>query len=150
MGLLDEAIREHLELKRRRGADPGAVAREEREALAPAFEDAPASSGAAEEHAVAKVHDAPGENAADDGLEEHAASDAFDAAVEQTYVEEAPTEAHALPTPGSSPVEEHPEEHPAISQETAELDMQSVIGEDGAAGADSDSAEKAQGHFPFE
>jgi hypothetical protein len=37
MGLLDEAIREHLELKRRRGADPGEVAREEREALDPAY-----------------------------------------------------------------------------------------------------------------
>jgi hypothetical protein len=35
MGLLDEAIREHLELKRRSGADPNAVEREEREALAP-------------------------------------------------------------------------------------------------------------------
>jgi hypothetical protein len=33
MGLLDEAIREHLELRRRRGADPGLVAREEHEAL---------------------------------------------------------------------------------------------------------------------
>ena len=33
MGLLDEAIREHLELKRLRGADPGLVAREESEAL---------------------------------------------------------------------------------------------------------------------
>jgi hypothetical protein len=33
MGLLDDAIREHLELKRRRGADPGEVARGHREAL---------------------------------------------------------------------------------------------------------------------
>ena len=33
MGLLDDAIREHLELKRLRGADPGAVAREEKDAL---------------------------------------------------------------------------------------------------------------------
>ncbi|HTZ65206.1 MAG TPA: hypothetical protein VMB51_13970 [Solirubrobacteraceae bacterium] len=33
MGVLDEAIREHLELQRRRGADPGAVARQETEAL---------------------------------------------------------------------------------------------------------------------
>ena len=33
MGLLDDAIREHLELKRRRGADPEEVAREQREAL---------------------------------------------------------------------------------------------------------------------
>ncbi len=39
MGLLDEAIREHLELKRRRGADPGEVAREEQDALAPVFAD---------------------------------------------------------------------------------------------------------------
>jgi hypothetical protein len=35
MGLLDEAIREHLELKRRRGADPTEVDRLEREALGP-------------------------------------------------------------------------------------------------------------------
>jgi hypothetical protein len=35
MGLLDDAIREHLELKRRHGADPSEVARQEREALGP-------------------------------------------------------------------------------------------------------------------
>jgi hypothetical protein len=35
MGLLDDAIREHLELKRRRGADAGAISREESEALGP-------------------------------------------------------------------------------------------------------------------
>ena len=33
MGLLDDAIREHLELKRRRGADPDEIARQEDEAL---------------------------------------------------------------------------------------------------------------------
>jgi hypothetical protein len=33
MGLLDDAIREHLELKRRRGADPGEVERQEHEVL---------------------------------------------------------------------------------------------------------------------
>src|SRR3954454_16852098 len=36
MGLLDDAIREHLELKRRRGADPGELERQENEALGPA------------------------------------------------------------------------------------------------------------------
>lgn len=41
MGLLDDAIRDHLELKRRRGADPGEVAREQREALDGAFASAP-------------------------------------------------------------------------------------------------------------
>ena len=35
MGLLDEAIREHLELKRQRGADPQDLARAEQEALEP-------------------------------------------------------------------------------------------------------------------
>jgi len=33
MGLLDDAIREHLELRRRHGTDPGEVARQEHEAL---------------------------------------------------------------------------------------------------------------------
>ncbi|TMK39121.1 MAG: hypothetical protein E6G56_12115 [Actinobacteria bacterium] len=35
MGQLDDAIREHLELKRRRGADATEIARQEREALGP-------------------------------------------------------------------------------------------------------------------
>lgn len=35
MGLLDDAIRDHLELKRRRGADPAEVERAERDALGP-------------------------------------------------------------------------------------------------------------------
>jgi hypothetical protein len=35
MGLLDDAIREHLDLKRRRGADPMEIEQAEREALGP-------------------------------------------------------------------------------------------------------------------
>jgi formin 2 len=35
MGLLDEAIREHLDLKRRRGGDPAEIERAERDALGP-------------------------------------------------------------------------------------------------------------------
>ncbi|HUA44217.1 MAG TPA: hypothetical protein VMA77_03260 [Solirubrobacteraceae bacterium] len=35
MGLLDDAIREHLDLKRRRGGDPAEIERAEREALGP-------------------------------------------------------------------------------------------------------------------
>jgi hypothetical protein len=35
MGLLDDAIREHLDLRRRRGADPADIERAEREALGP-------------------------------------------------------------------------------------------------------------------
>src|SRR3954454_22427836 len=35
MGLLDDAIREHLELKKRNGADPNEIADQEREAFGP-------------------------------------------------------------------------------------------------------------------
>jgi hypothetical protein len=54
MGLLDDAIRDHLELKRRHGADPSEVARQEHEALGPARREpvdaapAPASAQAGE------------------------------------------------------------------------------------------------------
>jgi hypothetical protein len=40
MGLLDDAIREHLDLKRRRGADPSEIAREEADALGPVRREA--------------------------------------------------------------------------------------------------------------
>jgi hypothetical protein len=46
MGLLDDAIREHLELKRRRGADPGEVARQEDEALGDPRNPEPAAAAA--------------------------------------------------------------------------------------------------------
>ena len=49
MGQLDDAIREHLELKRRRGADSDEVARQEQEAFGPPrrgdFEVAPPTNG---------------------------------------------------------------------------------------------------------
>src|ERR1700759_2128467 len=58
MGLLDHAIRNHLDLKRRRGADPGEVERAEREALGPVrrnltpAEQAEADAAAAEAQAA--------------------------------------------------------------------------------------------------
>jgi hypothetical protein len=65
MGLLDDAIREHLALKRRRGADPSEIAREETEALGPVRrEDAatpaePESLGSYADHEPAAL-DEPG------------------------------------------------------------------------------------------
>jgi hypothetical protein len=52
MGLLDEAIREHLDLKRRRGADPTEIERLEREALGPVRRVAqePPAAGAVADH----------------------------------------------------------------------------------------------------
>ncbi len=43
MGLLDDAIRDHLDLKRRRGADPAEIERAERDALGPVRRDPIAS-----------------------------------------------------------------------------------------------------------
>jgi hypothetical protein len=60
MGLLDDAIREHLELKRRHGADPSEVERQEHEALGPARRTATASADTAE-----LDEDAPGGDAED-------------------------------------------------------------------------------------
>jgi hypothetical protein len=56
MGLLDEAIRDHLELKRRRGADPSDIARAEREALEPIF---PPEDGASDGDPVAGLGPEP-------------------------------------------------------------------------------------------
>ncbi len=70
MGVLDDAIREHLELKRRHGASDEEIAQEEAEALGPARRDFPAqpaaepeATEAAEEQPVA---DAPVEPPAEE------------------------------------------------------------------------------------
>jgi hypothetical protein len=63
MGLLDDAIREHLDLKRRRGADPGEVARMEQEALGPVRRE-PSAAEAAVDVAAKSQHDEPHADAA--------------------------------------------------------------------------------------
>jgi hypothetical protein len=61
MGLLDDAIREHLELKRRHGGDASEIARQEREALG-----APRSAAEAAQGSAAAELDAPTATAAVD------------------------------------------------------------------------------------
>jgi hypothetical protein len=56
MGLLDDAIREHLELKRLRGADPGDVAREEQAALGPVHRGGEAESQGPQAKDAETVH----------------------------------------------------------------------------------------------
>ena len=65
MGLLDDAIREHLDLKRRRGADPAEVERAEREALGPVRRN-PNPAELAETEAAAGPADAPAYDQAGD------------------------------------------------------------------------------------
>jgi hypothetical protein len=57
MGLLDEAIREHLELKRLRGADPGVVAREAQDALGPVPRRGEAAYGGETDDGPGATHD---------------------------------------------------------------------------------------------
>jgi hypothetical protein len=60
MGLLDDAIREHLDLKRRRGADPSEIAKEEADALGPVRRDAeeePADDAVGAEHGSYAGHE---------------------------------------------------------------------------------------------
>ena len=101
MGLLDDAIREHLELKRLRGADPGDVARLEREALGP----------------VRRGAVGPEEPPPDEALAPR--SEPFDAerAGDRPLVDESLT---LIPD----------EEQTTVGQDTAEIDMQTVIGLD--------------------
>jgi hypothetical protein len=98
MGLLDEAIREHLELKRRRGGDPSAIAREERDALAQGVSD---PSRPADANGQPMAEEVGGHGHGEDGRlvpGEHAGE------------------------PGGQLAE-----YSTVGQETAELDMQAVI-----------------------
>jgi hypothetical protein len=106
MGLLDEAIREHLELKRRRGADPAEIAREEHVALDPVF---PAEH-AAQEAGQPEPDDVAGETQSADPAED--ATPPEQALADEVQVAQAP-----------DPLAQ-------VGQETAELDMQAVLDAD--------------------
>jgi hypothetical protein len=114
MGMLDDAIREHLELKRRHGADSDEVARQEAEALGPARREPPAPAGFedAEEPRGTEAEEPQQAPYAEAGQAEPAvyAETAYDDDVEEDY------DAHGgyeeeLHRP---PVGEEPEDAPAV------------------------------------
>jgi hypothetical protein len=110
MGLLDDAIREHLELKRKHGANPDDVARQEQEALGQGGPKAEfAQPGAAEPEA------AEPEGVAEAEAEDRA--DAEDALAEgDPGIPEEPSEGHAADAPGYDEdpwLDEEPDEVPA-------------------------------------
>ena len=140
MGLLDDAIREHLELKRRRGADPGEVAREQQEALEPIGGVASTADGAAvEDHSAGEpVSGAP---LVDDVQEPSAETS-----------EALPSSTAADPVRASDPAAADPaasDPPGAPGVETAELDMSSVLDEgeavDHGAAGEADTPEPAEG-----
>jgi hypothetical protein len=101
MGLLEDAIREHLELKRLRGADPGEVAREQREALEPPTGEQPAASTDISDDHREDAPPHPGDSPPGDP---------------------APSEASGETLDGG--------ELPSVGEETAEIDMQAVLEDD--------------------
>src|SRR5690349_411025 len=96
MGLLDDAIREHLELRRKHGADPDDVARQEREALGPGQRNEFAQP---EGEPAAAQPEAP----------------AAEPEVEATPVEPEPAVEDALPEGEPGIPEEPTAEHPAAA-----------------------------------
>src|SRR6187200_1359961 len=92
MGLLDDAIREHLDLKRKHGADPEDVARQEREALGP---------GQRNEFAQPDAEPAEAAGAVSAFAEEEEAPPAEDALPEgEPDIPEEPTAEHPAAAPG--------------------------------------------------
>ena len=134
MGLLDDAIREHLELKRKHGAGEDELRRQETEALGPARRDfagdatpadesaatAPAEPVALEPEPVAEpagwLDDAPGQGPFDDAPEPPppapAPAQPVAEATEATRVRE------PLPAPDPAPASEAPPAPPRRESDT--------------------------------
>jgi hypothetical protein len=100
VGLLDDAIREHLDLKRRAGASEEEIARKEAEALGPARRDFPRTVEAQEEAAQ--------ETAQHEQLP--------DPAVEAREPERFPAEPDAEPFAPEPELEEPPAYEPPVAQ----------------------------------
>ncbi|HEY1566864.1 MAG TPA: hypothetical protein VGF68_07590 [Solirubrobacteraceae bacterium] len=129
MGLLDDAIRDHLDLKRRRGADPSEVEHAEREALGPVrrnptpSELAEAEAAAAPEGAPAYdqageegwSHDSLQEPAADAGQFEEPAADngGFEEPAADAGVYQQPVPPPEFPGADAAPVRDRDEAPPA-------------------------------------
>ena len=109
MGILDDAIKEHLELKRRHGVAEDELQRQEEEALGPARRDV------AQQHEEAEPAAAGEDTALFDGeepkaAEEHAAAEEDMAAEEHdAAVDEPPSLAEEPPVAGQPPVGQAPE-----------------------------------------
>jgi len=111
MGLLDDAIREHLELKRRHGADPDEVTRQEREALgAPVRGEFAKPAGDQPAEAEAPAADAPEEHVA-----EAAAPDEIADIPEFDEPPEMPGEPE--PEPAERPAAREPEPQPGDEED---------------------------------
>jgi hypothetical protein len=160
MGVLDDAIRDHLDLQRRRGADPAEIERAERDALGPVrrgpepvADEAPVADALPydeEELATPPFENAPAGGLEDDDLwadelepewEDEPAEEHRPVAVEPA------TEAPGAPAAPSAPAV--PEPHPAApaptGDETVEYRVEDALGHEprqGTEGKDEDVLEE--------
>lgn len=155
MGLLDDAIREHLDLKRRRGADPAEVERDEREALGPVRRapEAPANDEPDEEpEHFAYDHEREDESWSHDPPEEAPATPSRRIDFEQDLVE--PPEARSVgpdepefepesgaPTPDAEPESASPRRR-SSGDETIEYNVDDARGS-GHTGEGESAAERS-------
>ncbi len=145
MGLLDEAIREHLELKRLRGADPGEIARLEREALGPIRRPEPAAEAPAGElEGLRGYEDEPYDEPAHPSghaLDEPAGAEAYSDTLHESLEGGASRWRPEVREHGAEPGEDLPSATPRATedrsialgtygQETAEFDVESIVRED--------------------
>ncbi len=159
MGLLDDAIREHLELKRRRGADPTEVEREETEALGEPRrgrfageddEDDGAVAGAPSEAEDAPELDAGPAEPADEELELEPAEPFDHLAVEPWDAPEPPVAEPPPPPPPPRAAEPDPADEPWLD-EPDEVPLDDAL-HHGQPTAEFSAAEldEAEGHAPRE
>jgi hypothetical protein len=126
MGLLDDAIREHLDLKRRNGGDPGEIARKENEALAPVFPDAGRGDVEVEASAAEDVGWEDDGAYAPEPAVDPLAPEAGAPSLEHEFGP--PRVARGTETMAPEPAAQvEPAEFDHVGQETAELDMQAVL-----------------------
>ncbi len=125
MGLLDDAIREHLDLKRRRGADPAEIERSAREALGPVRRNREAPGEPVDESTGVAV---PG--TAFEEPDEPIAADLADEAFDDDLEEDDPFDdldvAHE-PEPAPETRVMAPEEVQGLSERTAEYDVEEAL-----------------------
>lgn len=138
MGLLDDAIREHLDLKRRRGADPAEVERAEREALGPvrrAPEGQPGSDLDPEADGAYDHEVDEDESWSHDSLDDLSREPSdLDAPAQPPEYED--PEFESEPDLAAGELNQTPAPHPAYSDETAEFNVEETLGAEPEPGDD--------------
>lgn len=129
MGLLDDAIRDHLDLKRRHGADPAEVDRAEREALGPVRRGPEEPEDLPLEPVTAEHEDL--EHPGDEERESHEPSDGDDGDSSEFPRDPDASEEKSVPVHETGP-DEHEEQVPTEEHEPAQADAAEHHGEETA------------------